>query len=187
MIIPPKTTVPSIGIDYSMGCPAACAYQPELVQFYYAHATKDATFPNVTYAPVPSTQIGVQRSGTMAWDLLEWLMDVGTESIMIEDYAFAATGRVFHIGEHAGILKYVLMQNRITVNVVPPTVVKKFATGKGNADKAKMTIAFLADYPAACSWVTSFFPRYKDGDLLAKSPLSDLADAYWIAKYTNQL
>jgi hypothetical protein len=66
-------------------------------------------------------------------------------------------------------------------------VIKKFATGKGNADKVKVTTAFLNDYPASKTWIPFFFPRYQDGDLFAKSPLSDLADAYWLAKYAASL
>ncbi len=176
----------SIGIDYSMSCPAACQYQTESQLFYYAHAEKDAIFANVTRNDVPQ-KATVERAGIMAWELTEWLLDLHAETVYIEDYAFAATGRVFHIGEHCGILKYVLQQNGIKVEVVPPTVIKKFATGKGNADKEKMTQAFLVDYPAARNWVQSFFPRYKDGALLAKSPLADLADSYWLAKYAFSL
>lgn len=176
----------AIGIDYSMSCPAACRYENDHLSFYYAHADKDATFPNVERKAVPDKPV-VERAGLMAWDMAEWLIDNHAQVIYIEDYAFAATGRVFHIGEHAGILKYVLQQNGIKVEVVPPTVIKKFATGKGNADKEKMTQAFLVDYPAARNWVTHFFPRYKDGALIAKSPLADLADSYWLAKYAFSL
>jgi hypothetical protein len=176
----------SIGCDYSMSCPAVCVYEPTNPQFWYAHAEKDASFVNVTHSEIPAEAV-VARAGTMAWNLIEWLLDFNPTELYIEDYAFAATGRVFHIGEHAGILKYVLQQNSIAVRVVPPTVIKKFATGKGNADKEKMTNAFLVDYPPARTWVLHFFPRYKDGALLAKSPLADLADAYWLAKYAYSL
>ena len=47
---------------------------------------------------------------------LSWMIFVGyliwwngrVETVFLEDYAYAATGRVFHIAENAGILKYKL-------------------------------------------------------------------------------
>jgi hypothetical protein len=62
-------------------------------------------------------------------------------------------------------------------------VIKKFATGKGNADKPKMTHAFLEQYPHAKAWCPVFFPRTAKTASFAKSPLSDIADAYWIARH----
>ena len=180
----------SIGIDYSMSCPAACSYEPTrfgaYVQFWYAHATKhDVSFPQVTAIELPEFFSVSKRAAFLASELLDWIGDRQTLQVWIEDYAFNATGRVFHIGENTGILKHYLDLRDITYTPVPPTVVKKFATSKGNADKYKMVDAFLKDYPPARDWITKFFPRYKPGAILAKSPLSDLADAYFIAKYAN--
>lgn len=179
-----------IGIDYSMSCPAVCAYTPETarVSFWYAHATKhNLALPHISSTCIPDTATEVvRRAELLARQCVSWILTFADglhHQVWIEDYAFNATGRVFHIGENTGILKYFLLHNGIDVHPVPPTVVKKFATTKGNADKHKMTSAFLKDYPDAQTWVTKFFPRYVDGAILAKSPLSDLADAYWIAKY----
>lgn len=187
--------VVSIGIDYSMTCPAACAYSDDgNVQFWYAHESKAFAFPNVTGVSLKVVLPTVsKRAARIAEEFLIWQDKLGTPLgvVHIEDYAFAATGRVFHIGENTGILKHYLDGARLEYECVPPTVVKKFATGKGNADKIKMTQAFLAEYPAARTWTSQFFPRSPDGDLepvkWAKSPLADLADAYWIAKYAASL
>lgn len=168
-----------------MTCPAVCLYTPQQSLFWYAHDHDHPSLPDVTAAPNP-THLSVSRRGAvLGRTCVEWIVATAPNlhTVTIEDYAFAATGRVFHIGENTGILKYFLDEMLFDIHPVPPTVIKKFATGKGNADKAKMTAAFLNIYPAARSWIPMFFPRFKNGSSPAKSPLADLADAYWIAKY----
>ena len=61
------------------------------------------------------------------------------------------------------------------------------APAAGNADKKMMTDAYLNSYPAARSWIAAFFPRFKKGASPAKSPLADLSDAYWVAKYAYSI
>jgi Holliday junction resolvasome RuvABC endonuclease subunit len=174
-----------IGIDYSMTCPAACAFTPGHVEFWYAHATKAKrpidSIDGVTLGEFPSVS---SRAGWLAQQCVRWIeAHDATRDIYIEDYAFAATGRVFHIGENTGIFKHYCDQSAIAYHPIPPTVIKKFATGKGNADKVRMTDAFLAAHPIAQTWLTILFPRLTETQAIAKSPLSDLADAYWIARY----
>ena len=45
--------------------------------------------------------------------------------------------------ENCGILKYKLQERNIPYDVIVPSVVKKGATGKGNADKIKCMRHFL--------------------------------------------
>src|SRR5579872_1191573 len=173
-----------IGIDYSMTCPAACAYSPGRVEFWFAHESKyDVLLDNVATAYIAMDDTVSKRAATLAAACCLWLQQFSVTQVGLEDYAFAATGRVFHIGENTGILKHFLDNESLAYTSYPPTVIKEFATGKGNADKPKMTAAFLADYPSAHAWIPHLFPRLKSGASPAKSPLADLADAYWIAKY----
>lgn len=173
------------GIDYSMTCPAACIYDTVQPEFWCAHARSYGHLRNLRATLITTTEI-LPRAESTALALIAWLQEhPRVTHVLLEDYAFNATGRVFHIGEHTGILKYLLYRAGYIINAVPPTVVKKYATGKGNADKPRMTQAFLADYSAAHAWVPSFFPRTRANASHAKSPLSDLADAYWIAKYAH--
>lgn len=166
-----------------MTCPAACTYNAAGVTFWYAHTTKLPKIPNITTFEVPEDISIIERASVTAHALERWISSYIVSAIGIEDYAFAATGRVFHIGEHAGVLKYVLHHKGWKLDTIPPTVIKKFATGKGNADKHKMTVKFLEVYPDANNWIFKFFPRFTEATSPAKSPLADLADAYWIAKY----
>lgn len=175
-----------LGIDYSMTCPAACVWH-DAPQFWFAQQRTYATLPaNLTHVAITTTEL-LPRAEYLAQQLIAWMATYPITSVAIEDYAFGATGRVFHIGEHTGLLKYLLWKHPYPVQGIPPTVIKKFATGKGNADKPKMVAAFLSDYPVAESWIPLFFPRAQSSASIAKSPLADLADAYWIAKYTASL
>lgn len=174
----------AIGIDYSMTCPAACAVSDASATFWYGHISKCPSLLNVSAVKVPESLTIIERADFLAKELLKWVRSYDLAEVGLEDYAFAATGRVFHIGENTGVMKHLLWSKGINVLAYPPTVIKKFATGKGNADKNKMTAAFVEAFPAAREWVAAFFPRTKDA-IPAKSPLSDLADAYWIAKYQH--
>lgn len=171
-----------VGIDYSMTCPAACIPYGA-PQFWFASQRNYDPLRSITTYEITTLDV-TRRAESTALALIAWLKQYpDVRTVVLEDYAFNATGRVFHIGEHTGILKYLLWKADYRVCAVPPTVVKKFATGKGNADKPRMTAAFLKDYPEAQVWSSTFFPRTRATASNAKSPLSDLADAYWIAKY----
>jgi hypothetical protein len=94
----------------------------------------------------------------------------------IEDYSFGSKGRVFHIAENCGLLKHKIWEFGFKQHVVAPTVIKKFATGKGNADKEKMVEAFIAETKLDLQKL--LFPNKKLG-----SPVTDIVDSYYIAKY----
>ena len=120
-----------------------------------------------------------QRYGSIS----EWALDIvkDCDFVCIEDYAFAAKGKVFHIGENTGIFKYHLWEHKIEYKTVPPTQVKKFATGRGNAKKEDVYAAFKAECRLDLQGI---FGVVSDQ---IKSPVSDLADAYYICKYGHHL
>ena len=102
----------------------------------------------------------------------------GNPTINIEDYSFGSTGRVFHIAVYLGLLKYKLkIECGWDYTLLPPSVIKKFATGKGNANKDLMLHAFEKDTGTNLAQVF---------DTTSKSPVSDVADAYFICKYTTE-
>jgi Holliday junction resolvasome RuvABC endonuclease subunit len=100
----------------------------------------------------------------------------GPPIIYIEDYSFGSTGRVFHIAENAGLLKYKLWEVGYKFTTVAPSAIKKFATGKGNADKQKMYEAFVSETGRD---IVKYYS--KSGTL--GSPTTDIVDSYYIAKY----
>ena len=190
-----------IGIDYSLSSPGVCVntsegeFDYEDCTFYYLTNTKkyDATFcrpfvTNVRYIGTshkPYTNESERYSQIADWviNIIKSYGDATTGSnrikprIQIEDYSFGSTGRVFHIAENLGLLKYKLkMECGWDYNLIPPSVIKKFATGKGNANKELMLDAFEKDTGTNLAQVF---------DTTSKSPVSDVADAYFICKYNE--
>lgn len=120
-----------------------------------------------------------QRYGTISLWALDLVKDC--DFVCIEDYAFAAKGKVFHIGENTGIFKYRLWGSKIEYKTVPPTQVKKFATGRGNANKEDMYAAFKAESRLDLQGILGVATDQ------IKSPVADIADAYYICKYGHHL
>ena len=96
--------------------------------------------------------------------------------IFIEDYSFGSTGRVFHIAENAGLLKYKLWEVGFKFETVAPSAIKKQATGKGNADKQKM-------YDAFCQETGKDFLKFYSKTGTLTSPVTDIVDSFYIAKW----
>ena len=100
--------------------------------------------------------------------------------LAIEGYAFGAKGQVFNIGENTGILKLKLAEKVANdINVIAPSAIKKFATGKGNANKVLMCEAFIEDTGDDLAKLFEFDPY------TGQSPVSDIIDSYYISKYCN--
>jgi hypothetical protein len=191
-----------IGIDYSLSSPGICVntsegeFKYEDCTFYFLTNTKkyDATFcrpfvTNVRYIGTshkPYTSEPERYSQIADWvvDIIKSYGDATTgvngikPTIQIEDYSYGSTGRVFHIAENLGLLKYKLkMECGWDYTLLPPSVIKKFATDKGNANKDLMLDAFEKDTGTNLAQVF---------DTTSKSPISDVADAYFICKYTAE-
>lgn len=95
--------------------------------------------------------------------------------IGIEGYAMGATkGLVFNIAEATGMLKLKLWSLGHKIRIYDPNSIKKFATGKGNADKVVMGDFFINDNVSHKPNLT----HLKDYE----SPKGDIVDAYWISK-----
>ena len=191
-----------IGIDYSLSSPGICVntsegeFKYEDCTFYFLTNTKkyDATFcrpyvTNVKYigtAHTPYTSEPERYSQIADWaiNIIKSYGDATTgvngikPTIQIEDYSYGSTGRVFHIAENLGLLKYKLkMECGWDYTLLPPSVIKKFATDKGNANKDLMLDAFEKDTGTNLAQVF---------DTTSKSPVSDVADAYFICKYVEE-
>ena len=75
--------------------------------------------------------------------------DVGTSLYIIEGYSFGSfmkSSSLSNLMELGGIIKYELSLKGAPFYVVPPTVLKKFITGKGNAKKEDMKLALYKKY-----------------------------------------
>ena len=62
--------------------------------------------------------------------------------VVLEDYAYGAKGSsIIQIAEWGGVLRLALAEAGMTMAIVSPTALKKYATGKGNANKALVVSA----------------------------------------------
>jgi Holliday junction resolvasome RuvABC endonuclease subunit len=122
-----------------------------------------------------------ERMDNLASTFTGWCQQHRVEQVFIEDYAFAARGRIFHIGENTGILKNKLYHLGIPYSVVAPPTVKKFATGRGNAQKDGMSQAFLEETKL------DLHKLLNTENIINTSPTSDIIDSYYICKYGHQL
>ena len=73
--------------------------------------------------------------------------------VFIESYSFGSVGKRESIAELGGTIRLTLFEQNIEFVDVPPTVLKKYVTGKGNADKIAMGVAlqkqFGLEYPTS--------------------------------------
>jgi len=99
--------------------------------------------------------------------------------IFLEGYSMGSRGKVFHIAENTAILKYLMHQNEFVWEDVPPTTLKKWATGSGGGKKDAMGIKFK-EWTGIDLAKTFFYEGKKPYDT---SPLSDIADSYLLARY----
>jgi Holliday junction resolvasome RuvABC endonuclease subunit len=65
----------------------------------------------------------------------------GVEFAALEGYSYDSVGRVFELGEIGGVVKVLLHESGIKYVVVPPVLLKKFATGSSSASKEAMVSA----------------------------------------------
>ena len=176
------------GIDYSLRSPCVCVFTGtkkesfifDRCTFHFLTDTKKyATFflKNIYGERFQDWNLDFQRYKSIA----DWSMDqmMGCEQIAIEGYSMGSKGKVFHIAENTGVLKYKIYNAGIPLEVIPPTVVKKFATGKGNADKGMMHNFFMAE--TKLNLRKSITPDKKK----VGNPVTDIVDSYYICKYLH--
>lgn len=61
--------------------------------------------------------------------------------VVLEGYAFGAKAQREHMGELGGLMKVRLMWAGVPFVVVPPSKLKMYATGRGNASKEEVLLA----------------------------------------------
>lgn len=171
------------GIDYSLTSPSICV-----------HKGKEWSHKNCTFYYMTKKDKNVVIDGQFKGSLYEeynndthrydnlsrWSLGIieehKVEHASLEGYAFGAVGRVFQIAENTGLLKYNIWKRGIPLSVFAPSMIKKHATGKGNAKKDMLYESFVSE-----TGLDIF------GELAIKNrnnwnPVSDIVDAYYIAK-----
>jgi len=177
-----QTTVTKtiIGIDYSLTSPAVCINDNGELMFYYLTNKKKwigQMAKNIIGYEHKEYDTPIKRFSQIS----DWVFDIlkdtfhKQQEVFIEGYSFGSKGQgIFQIAENCGILKYRLQELGVDYDTVVPSVVKKGATGKGNADKDMMYEAFVKETNID---LKKIFDTEKVGN-----PISDIADSYYIQK-----
>lgn len=174
------------GIDYSLRGPSVCIFPGEHVEKFTFDACQ-IYFLNDVKRYAKKWNHNIFGETFKPWDadeeryesIADWAMDklIGCERIALEGYSYGSRGnRLFQIAENTGVLKYKIFQTGRPLDIIPPTEVKKFATGKGNANKDQMHVEFVRE--TSYKIKTEMSPKSKD----ITNPVSDIVDSYYICK-----
>jgi len=99
----------------------------------------------------------------------QFVAEAKPRAIAMEGYGFGARkSRAHALGELGGAIKLALYEMGHTIAIVPPSTLKKFVTGKGNADKSAMMVEILDRW------------HFKTSN-------DDIADAYGLAQFIREI
>jgi len=115
---------PILGYDPSLTGTALCFLDPDCKTIQHVE-----TLVTGSLRGLPRLLEIENRSNTL-------IQKYNPQGAFIEGYGFGARGRaVFSLGELGGILRRLMFVTDVPYWDVPPTTLKKFITGKGNANK----------------------------------------------------
>lgn len=119
----------------------------------------------------PGKRTGHQRLAHILSHILEWTDQPDLQFVAIEGYSYSSRATQAHkAGELGGLVRHSLWRRHIPYIDVPPSCVKKYATGRGNADKDAVIHAAIR----------------RGGDLYTGTT-NDEADAFWIWALASDL
>ena len=182
------------GIDYSLTSPAICVWKKtddglfnfDRCDVYYLENSSRSRSPshgilNLHADPYPNWESEEERHDLLS----DWAYQrVQGCEVFIEGYAFATSGKSYvrSVAENTGLLKHKMYKVKIPYQSVPPTVIKKYATGKGNANKDLMYEAFSDELLTPPDLKSALTPISKK----LTNPVTDIVDAYYIAKWGSE-
>ena len=178
-----------VGIDYSLNSPAICIADDNFdfnkCSFHFLTSKKKHIGKfgkNIFGYEIKDYNTPIERFSNIS----TWALDIihkhksNTAKVFIEGYSFGSKGQaVFQIAENCGILKYRLqMSPSMLYDTIVPSVVKKYASGKCNADKQLMYDSFTKHTGVD---LMKIFDMNK-----LNNPVTDIIDSYYIAKVGNE-
>ena len=181
------------GVDYSLTSPAICIWEEtddnrqfnfNMCDVYYLETTQRLK------GAAPHEVLNLHAESYPEWEteeqrhdlLSDWAMSIinGCQ-VFIEGYAFATSGKshVRSVAENSGLLKHKMYKVNQTFTSIPPSVIKKYATGKGNANKDLMYDAFSEESNTPPDLQKTLRPKSNK----LTNPTTDIVHSYWICKY----
>lgn len=113
----------------------------------YAYDVGEAT---PEYGRITTKKKGVERLATIVRAIDALLDKTKPQLAVVEGYAMGFSQRnsntIFGIGELGGVVRLALYNRGISVLQVPPTNLKLFATGRGNASKDEVIDSVISSY-----------------------------------------
>lgn len=141
-----------IGLDLSLGSTGYCVLGED--KFIFASGVIK-----------PKDMSGIIRLEFIANKIQDLIFTTPPRKVGLEGYAFSAHAAYAHeLGELGGIVKLLLHRSKIQCDIVGPTKLKKYVTGKGNSKKNEMLLGVYK------KWGVSFSD-------------DNAADAYSIARW----
>ena len=171
------------GIDYSMTSPAVAVCNGHWsfanCKFYYLTTKTKFVWRDDKIVGEPFLDWSCPEE--RFYELAKWAVSKICKSCLvgIEGYSYGSKGKVFEIGENAGLLKHYLYKYGHPFAIVEPKTIKKYATGNGNADKDMMQSAFIEETGLNIKEILGMTKK-------SWNPSSDIIDAYYIGKYTYE-
>ena len=177
------------GIDYSLTSPSITIHSGKEWNLYNCSChymtqntkslVKTPLFRGYSYPEFFSQE---ERHFLLTTWALHVIVENRVDKCFIESYSFGSKGLVFNIAENTGLLKHYLWKNSIEFELFAPSAIKKFATGKGNANKKKMFLSFYKETGIN-------LPKKLNQTEKQENPSSDIIDSYYIAKlgHSNHL
>lgn len=126
--------------------------------------------------PYPEWSTPEERYDRISHIFMKVVDKLDFDKAVFEEYAFSRSGRMTDIAENTGLMKHRLYQKNISISALSSTLVKKHATGKGNAKKPQMIAAFKQATGVDLYDILSL----KEGLATEPAPIPDIADAYWV-------
>lgn len=178
------------GIDYSMSSPSMCIYDTEKpftfenCSIYYSNAKKKYVI-NVknlhgTVLPEINHDEPMHRYDAICKIFAKALLDNKVEYVCIEGYALGShAGLVFNIAENTSLLKHFMWKSGIKYINPSPSTVKKFFTGKGNADKIKVVETFINETKVNLQDVFGT-------KTIEAAPINDICDSFAMCKFMKE-
>jgi crossover junction endodeoxyribonuclease RuvC len=130
----------AIGIDPSLTGTAVCFYTPG--QATQPHAERYSSKPR------PGLDGRIARYEGLVSRIIAPCVEAMPAIILIEGYSYGSKGKaILDIAEFGGLLRHgLLTEFDCPIIEVPPTALKKWATGKGNANKTQVVSAIVRRY-----------------------------------------
>ena len=165
------------GLDWSMSSPGLCiTTESEILMYGQSVKKKDIGVYNTLNITINVIQIpkkwnnNSERFSVTAKYFADVMKEHGVTSFNLEGYSMGSRGSMaYTIGESTGFLKSEMFRNDIGINIISPTTLKKFATGKGNANKELM--------------FESFMLKHQGVEMPPVDCRDDIIDAYWLSIY----